>query len=472
MKFLQKHKDQPEAAPHAGLPKKKRKKDHAQAKQEEISAYFTSVRPALVEKDVNAQAKESPRRQSLPRDSPQQRERSSLADNAIPTIEIPDKTSYLGFGSRGPRHESGSYISWSESIRAPSVAPIRVQTGPVLTSGQLGSIYGGKDSVGAGGDGVQSYAPRSESKHLTDGSGGCFQVSSMAPPERPVFRSNSSPQRTRSPWPPRSNDSSGRRQTLETVASPSSMPAAIPVRSEPRRERRPPTRMREVHEPATVRHSPYKPELHPRHLNTRDDVSNGSIATNDDPQTSSSLGRLLLECNTVFNERRHEAAASGVPNMAPGNPDSIQRNDRRLSGNLAAGRIRSLPTVRFAGVETYPPQVSMYEYAGPGIYEEQERRTYPVSQPDVADDGMLQYSFVAGGEEEVNERHAYDDLDYTYDELDWRPSREDDTLSLGLDDGTLEAEYIPPYEAKERETRLPQPDDVVARGFWRPHKLY
>jgi hypothetical protein len=153
MRFLQKHKDQPEAIPQTGLSKKRLKKDHAHAREEEISAYFTTVRPALAQQDGNIQAKEGSEEKNLTQELDHRRDRLAEVDNAMPTIEMPDKAPYLGFGSRGPRHESGSYISWSESNRAPSATPIIPRIESAINVGQPNTNHGireGRDTNGWG----------------------------------------------------------------------------------------------------------------------------------------------------------------------------------------------------------------------------------------------------------------------------------------------------------------------------------
>ncbi|KAJ4345250.1 uncharacterized protein N0V89_011380 [Didymosphaeria variabile] len=114
MKFLQKHKDKTGVGPLSGSPKKQRKKDQAHAKEEEISAYFTSVRPALAEQELNIQTKKPSPKKLREADSGR-RGPPPIVDEAVPTVEPADQTPYSGLEGGGPRHESRSYISWSES---------------------------------------------------------------------------------------------------------------------------------------------------------------------------------------------------------------------------------------------------------------------------------------------------------------------------------------------------------------------
>ncbi|KAF3033595.1 hypothetical protein E8E11_000839 [Didymella keratinophila] len=100
MKFLRNNdgrKDHTTQAPDA---KKKRKKDHARNKEEDISAFFTTAPPALADTDANAQAK-SRRPTGVPAGSKADRRRpvrdlSRAPESAIPIVDSEGKASYLG----------------------------------------------------------------------------------------------------------------------------------------------------------------------------------------------------------------------------------------------------------------------------------------------------------------------------------------------------------------------------------------
>lgn len=345
MKFLQKNKNQPETEPKSGLSKKKRKKDQAHAKEGEISAYFTSVRPALAEKDVNIQAKEGSRRKGLRGADRREPERSSVVDNAIPTVELPDKASYLGFGSRGPRHESQSYISWSESIRAPSGTPAGQRAGSTVNVGQLDLAHGGRERGNT--EGGQALHPRparpTVTGPITEGSGGRFQVSSLAPANDRVSRSHSLPQHTSSPRRVNLVDRAAkRRPTLESAASPSSMPPFIPIRADVRREQRGPAQTASA---SGLRHSSLSsgdPTL--AHKGDCPHSEARCALADDDPQTSSSLGRILKDCNTAFDERRRAAVSYGT-NAVRAEVSEIPIQERTRTDRRPYPTIRRMPTV-------------------------------------------------------------------------------------------------------------------------------
>ncbi|KAI4948730.1 hypothetical protein J4E86_008079 [Alternaria arbusti] len=88
MKFLQQHKDEPEPVPRTEASKKKRKKDNEQMKEGEISAFFTSARPALVDKDTNTLPQHP-----VPKAKRRRRDQSSADDTAIPTVEATGQAS-------------------------------------------------------------------------------------------------------------------------------------------------------------------------------------------------------------------------------------------------------------------------------------------------------------------------------------------------------------------------------------------
>ncbi|KAL7778948.1 hypothetical protein CFE70_008451 [Pyrenophora teres f. teres 0-1] len=135
MKFLQKEKVQPEANREPEVAKKKRKKDHAQTKEGEISAFFNATRPELTESDENTR----PEHAAILDDKRRAYNQHPPINTTIPTVELTDKASYLGFESRRPRHGSTSYVSWSESIHAPSTTPARL---PI----EADTIHGQRDS--------------------------------------------------------------------------------------------------------------------------------------------------------------------------------------------------------------------------------------------------------------------------------------------------------------------------------------
>ncbi|KAF2468098.1 uncharacterized protein BDR25DRAFT_344409 [Lindgomyces ingoldianus] len=467
MKFLQKNKGQPEAVPQAGLPMKKRKKDHAQAKQEEISAYFTSLRPVLAEKDANIQAKGGSCRQSLVRDLDHEHKRSSLIDNAVPTVELPDKEAYLRVGGRVARHESGSYVSWSESVR-PSSPTIFPRAGSTIDVGKLAAILDRRDGERMYITDPLHSRPDASSiaRHITDGSGGCFEISSLAPANHQASRSHSLPQRTSSPRASNTVDRARRsnRKGDETIASPASTQAAIPQAAKPSGIIAGCPNVKNSIGLENTAHSPKKTEL--VHDNHADELAVGhtEMAVNTiEPPSSSSLGRILQECNSAFDEGRRRVVASYGYNSLHVEP-RLDSEKETASPQLHRVSQRT-PAVRFTGVEIGQPHRP--NFSRPSIYEEQAERQYLMQQQHAIeyepehdaytrDDKCI----VDDGDDEGN----YYGLDLGY------PPEEITSYDFGAD--VAEDDLASPHGIDRGGESFVQRDGVVVEGFWRPHKLY
>ncbi|CAN9367916.1 unnamed protein product [Alternaria alternata] len=96
MKFLQKQRDEPEVVARPNLAKKKRKKDQKQTKEGEISAFFTSVHPVLVEKDSNRLPEHAAsRNERCRRDHPPRTQRLTWASE-VEALNMTVLATYLG----------------------------------------------------------------------------------------------------------------------------------------------------------------------------------------------------------------------------------------------------------------------------------------------------------------------------------------------------------------------------------------
>ncbi|KAF2261887.1 hypothetical protein CC78DRAFT_339478 [Lojkania enalia] len=470
MKFLQKHKDQPEDAPQAGLRKNKRKKDHAQAKQEEISAYFTSVRPALVGRDVNIQAKEATRLQANVRDFEHERERSSVIDSAIPTVEHPGKATYLGFGSRRPRHESESYISWSESVRLPSVTPVRRAS--AINIGQRGPIHDRGDGVITIGGDVRCsrLAPSPAARYRKEVSSGRLHISPLVPANRQASRSHSLPQWTCSHLPTNSECGERGRRTVDAGTTLSAMPPSISPEkiNHSEHSRLPPPYNKGPSEP---RHHPCSPDSLKDTQSQEETIDRQTMqdeTNNVDPQTSSTLGKLLQECNSAFRDERQVPAAI-EPDASHIEYRTIADNEREVIDTEPYCPRERVRTVCFSGAEVCRPNVP--NFSGPSIYEEQARQQ-----------AFLQYTHaledILFGDDAWSEEIdgvKLDEVDYNVHNWDSLLEDRRATPGMGLvDDGignTIEGVYGRDYPEENLEPR----EDGVApewSGFWRPHRLY
>jgi hypothetical protein len=448
MKFLQKEKPLPDPESQQSAPKKKRKKDHAHDKEGEISAFFTSVRPALAEKDGNAPT------QKVRTDGGgatvtdhREREPSAKSSGVVPTTELPVKGSYLGFGSRGPRHESTSYVSWSESVHVPDTA---FQQPKSLTSIDQDQSRPPKhcrkntNNSGADTTGVRPGSPTSIRRR-----GGMsterFRISSV-PSQQRMSRSYSYPYRTSSPQKVNLVDRAAKVQLTESVASPSSMPPRAPVRanieaqcSEPNARSR--LEQHEIAQSAVNNHL------------SRQQYHTESEADLDDTggDTSSDLGGVIRECNRTLQEQR------GAIEPYERQQIHYPRESHTILPDVASRRT----SVRFAGVEMRSPGVP--NFTGASIYERQAQREQLPPHTVLDEESYLEGPFV--DEHEL----AYQQDDMTYDERNWEQQLEEPWF----DGEEVEAAMMFEPRASVNTTQRSHPEDsVVAPGFWRPNRLY
>ncbi|KAF1944108.1 hypothetical protein EJ02DRAFT_341821 [Clathrospora elynae] len=455
MKFLQK---QPELNPQSVIPKKKRKKDHLQTKEGEISAFFTSVQPALSENNGNTLLKDDrPNHDNLLEVKGRGRERSSMVDAAMPTIEMDGKTSYLGFGSRGPRHESTSYMSWSESIRAPSTTLAHPRVEAVARADQLNpSIQDGQELEFDEKDTpFKRPAPRSVNRRRTDTSAECFGVSSMAPSHHRVSRSQSYPQHTSSPRRVNLVDRSAKFQSMDTVCPPSSMPPFLPGRASVDVHQAQPTSSTKHTRSRTIPFS----DVNNLTEHQQQDPNGDYNGTDIEPQTSSDLGRVLQQCNDTY-ERRQAV----TPRRR-----NTERIDQSYSTSRAARQAhmdmypttRPVHSVRFADTMYRAPVLP--NFAGPSIYEQQAHRQQPPMQPFAAK-GVDQGSYPI-------EREYFDENgEMLDDEQNWEGLPEPTSYGLEGEHGIYGVEET--YVAEDVAQHLVSNGSVVAPGFWRPNRLY
>ncbi|KNG46506.1 hypothetical protein TW65_06732 [Stemphylium lycopersici] len=452
MKFLQKHKEPPEPTLQPDLLKRKRKKDKTHTKEGEISAFFTSVRPVLGEENGN----------SPPEAKRHHRDQASMIEAVVPTVEPDNRESYLGFGSRGPRHESTSYACWSDSNRAPSTTPARIQN-------DHGTPHNQRDSDPH----HQRYCETDQenpfkrpalplvAKQSADETAGRFKVSSLAPTNSRASRSQSYPQRTSSPLRPNLVDRSAKIQSTDAACSPSSMPPMVP----------PPISV-DTHRglPAIHLHNA-KRETSPDsgeglHLDSwQHETPEEYIDGEDDLETSSDLGRVLQECKHTLQEQ-HQAAISRRKHTERAEQAFLPPPVRQQHRTKPYPGTQRTPTVRFVD----PPYQSRARpnFTGLSIYEQQaERRhlpresfedddfedeTYAVQEDDIDEDGGL-YSGEGDWDEMPEEQTLYDQED--------REDDDDDVFNAG---NLFAVNYV---------SEDPRPgNDVVAPGFWRPNKLY
>lgn len=140
MKFLQDSANRQDCAVKSSQANKKRKKDYAWTKEEDISAFFTSTRPTLADTHENTVPKSdhlsnsaATRRTAYPERA---RETPGILGLALRTAESNGSASKPRTGSRRRNHDPISYFSWSGSTRAPSAAPAQLET-PLIVPKKL-----------------------------------------------------------------------------------------------------------------------------------------------------------------------------------------------------------------------------------------------------------------------------------------------------------------------------------------------
>lgn len=445
MKFLQREKEQPMSVIQQDVSKKKRKKDHAHSREGEISAFFTSVRPTLAEKDGNAAAV----------DRRPERERSTKSSGVMPTTEVSDKGPYLGFGTRGPRHESTSYVSWSDSVRDPNIAPGHPEQVPVvakddghITKHQVTSITSGEDST------IFECPAPPAAERGTHVSSEQFKVSSVivSGPHQRVSRSCSLPQHTSSPQRMNLVDRAAKTYMAEAIQSPFSMPPSVPVRANRETHHYRPTvetrRNISTLSQARAQGTPVRRHMIADQRNDAADV---------EPQTSSDLDAVIEECNYTFDKRRR---VSGQQRRHTVQPE--QTFERFAMENVGEPRSNIERLVRFSGLER--PSRIVPNFPGTSIYEQQaQRQSSPLLSPRY-EDGAAAYSRSGAAD-------FGDGDDMLYSEGYWEEYPEEQAshaVDLEIVDYGTEGSIA----AEEHVQRLASDNGVVARGFWRPNRLY
>lgn len=453
MKFLQKEKSQPEPDPQQVVPKKKRKKDHAHTKEDEISAFFTVVRPALAEKDNNvptnnARVDEDTVAPAGGRDL----QLSTKSSSVVPTVELPGNGSYLGFGSRGPRHESTSYVSWPKSVRTQDITPKHPKHLPAVTHDRHGPSK--HYSVGSTTSGVEDTrfkrpAPPTVTKQRGEESTERFQISSVAPSQSRLSRSHSYPQHTSSPRKVNLVDRAAKFRSTQSFASPSSMPPFVPshVReesshAEPRLRSRLDEHV-EMHPPATHQRQIYQPS----------DVADEDHPGHAGQGTSSDLGRVIQHCDHSFRAQRRATE----PHMSRVNMDSPHMDSAtvRHARTALSSRFPRRPTVRFSGNEQPAPRVP--NFSGRSIYEDQAERLHVPMQDVLDEEDLLDDAYLA--EQEV----IYQQGNMMYTEPDWEEHLDEPPLYWERIDATTSGDMV---------QRLASDNSISAPGFWRPNRLY
>lgn len=462
MRFLQKHDQQSSVPQRPELTKKRRETDHTHLKEGEISAYFTTVRPAVVEKDQNLPDRRRAHvNESSHNPVEKEQERHPVYDTVPPTIKAPDRASYLGFGSRGPRHESTSYVTWSESGRAHSNTPAHLHDAFKHRVKPSGRDHNGESGDGDG-DSCRQVAPPTTSQlegcHLKKR----FKASSPDASRCAVSRSQSFPQHTSSPRRINAIDRTAKFQQVDHSESPSSMPPSLLAHVGLYHSRAGCLNNCEEKIPGSAYVSCTKQDSTRAQRRTGSEEEDVSAMA---PSLSSDLHRTIQHCNETFQQTCRPSTAYHNYLARCEVSHSAPRAEKHAHLNIDL-TTRQTPRVRFAGTESRRPGLA--NFAGPGMYERQAE-IGQAPRPDLDEHVLAFYSL-----EEGNLDH---DHNMSLEEESWE-EMPGDTFAYGHGVGVVDGEDSGLYcdndgfEAESGVQHVASGDSVVAAGFWRPNRLY
>lgn len=445
--------------------KKRRRKDRARTKEDDISTFFTSVRPALADVGGNKPAKgvrqtthapvvKSSRREQEPE---RKREQPAVLDSALPTNEAEGKSPYMESHMKVLRHDSSSYSSWSEFVRAPTATPGRQ------------SILGLRERRSDTPNHETRNVPRSrcEASRHQDSSSAVLQpisapaehlrMSLMAPLQPGLLRSQSAPQCSSSP---QRRNSVVRASNLPTedLDSPFSIRSGLPTRSNVESWDCAVAGVSGNARSATTSYAAGRAVL------VEERIPGSSHRIFVPPQSSqriSNLSVVLQQCNRASQTERQQSAPPRRQDAELRTPAPHEIHPQYRRGLYPPDT--QVSRVRFAALDPQLPQrPNCFWY---GLYAQGEQRqqlpvyleaeeVYEHKNPDT----LGQYCNDRTG---ISTREG---LDYYFEEA----------VSSGLTeelefDGFADSNYA---AADVEQVQEPAHTSVVRRRFWRPNKLY
>lgn len=453
MKFLQKNKNQTEPSPQQATSKKKRKKEHTHTKEGEISAFFATAQPELAEQNGKSRVKDNQQdnRAHNFKTVQHQGERPSVDEITVPIVELPDKASCLGFGSKRPYHESTSYTSWSESVRAPSATPGHSRVRPAVDNGPFCLANREGDPTTANEEDTTSHppVPPLANKKTPSDFTERLRVSSVPTVHQRVSRSHSYPQHSSSPEQVNLVDRAKKHQSTGAASSPSSIPPFVPVYGFVEAERYASANVSKAVRSRTLSLSGTCMISSHRGLEKNDEESDVEM----NPHASSSLGRVLQYCNDVFREgcRRNATQTDGLCSM---------RGSQQHATMSLYPSIQHIPTVRFSRAEVPSPRVS--SFSGPSIYQQQAQRQQLLTEALGEGNGVPRNFFEEQSCTDEDGGMAYNDQGW-----DGFPEQ----YEIGGDEAG-EYDVRNTYVAEDDGQQFVSENKGVRPGFWRPHRLY
>lgn len=456
MRFLQKQKDAPEEQANPDTQRRRRRKNLSRANQEEISAYFTTTRLVLAEKESNIQSKVSSSRQAqtLIPERKNKQQKSASIDSAIPTIELPEKP-YLGFGSRGTRHESTPHLSWSSPIRHSSESPVLRRALTTIEVGQLETVQARRHGTNININRPLSAVPdaRRRRGNLVDSDRDRCSVSFLHPMSRGKILAQKPHSQLHSPQKPvlsNNSETKGLKPQKVILSSDGSL-----SRRAKRLQYDHPKVQNDDNTTSVVAH----PEcLEPQsRLQSNNYNRTSSVKGEPEPQTFSTLGKLLQECDSAFaKDKKWQLPQRYAGEMLTGN-HTLADNDTGMSTNIE-GHQEALQFPTFALQQPWPL-----------IPDHPRHCRNQVQGGDMAEHVQI-YSRDIEGPESIVRIDGEDVLLGSYEGA--MPQAPDDSLSVGLrhSDPAKGLSFIDADEQEQRDDE--QGGDGVFAGFWRPNKLY
>jgi hypothetical protein len=459
MKFLLKDKDISEPTLQQGAARKKHKKGHVHTKEGEISAFFTSVQPPQAEKDRElSEDKVREGNVTIAKTVRREREQSQKSSGVVPTIEKPNSGAYLGFGSRGARHESTGYMSWSESVRAPDMTPHRLHHSLTInrdhdepsTHPPINCTTSGAESIGS-----QRRTHHSTNLQGMDTNAEHLVASLTAPAQHTLSRSQSDSRHTSPPRKVNLVDRATKSRLARSVTSTSSMTPYVQDHASI-----------EAQDPETkvsAKGNDSEEVSCRKEMNTS--IRNDSSVQNEDEQTSpeqqssSDLGRILQHCDQTFLAQRRANAPCQRSHMS-GRTDESAATDIQAHLSPSLER-RRRPTVRFSGIDMLSPIIPTMP--GRGLYQQQAQR-HQVLLPVVRDEEDFPGEIALADQELL-----YQPDDMLYMEQEWEEQGDPLYYEEGGED--MEENCLD-FGEDDFVQRLPSDNSVVAPGFWRPNRLY
>jgi hypothetical protein len=405
--------------------------------------------------------------------------RSTPIDNAIPSIEVPEKPCYLGFGSRGPRHDTGSYISWSESVYTGS--PLRRKLSTPVKSRQQSLARSEKNRV-IGTERV--LQPLTESRpanpSLTNTRDDRVELPFSNSANQLAARSHSLPVHSHSTQGRSSIHPSSLYQGVGSDIPPPSAPASMGchhIQGSPHRQQGKPTVMPEAY-PSTSADMPQAQNHAEQKIDTVQRLNFETI----EPQLST-LGRLLRECDSVFQQMKglgkrttnvHKQEEEGKKEEEG---EEEEEEEPPIIGNQNMGRI-SRDSIYVMQPESYAQSPAFDSYlprlpdlSRPSLYEEQARRWNAMEEEADEDEYYIRNRDV--DDMGVGRNHAEEEEGWDAEGLPGEVDYYGECMDEVGDDG--EAYGAVQGEDEEEEEEAETMDEAamfVGEGFWRPHKLY